>query len=54
MFILDYLKLSIMWLRNILNMYTGTEIMAVNETRGATQKVVMDVNDPILDRGHIV
>ena len=38
-----------------LNMYTGKEIVAVNETRGAaTHKVVMDVINPILDHGHIV
>ena len=37
-----------------LNMYTGNETMAVNETRGATHRVEMDVINPILDRGHIV
>ena len=37
-----------------LNMYTGKETVAVNETRGATHKLVMDVINPILDRGHIV
>ena len=36
-----------------LNMYTGKETVAVNETRGATHRVVMDVISPILDRGHI-
>ena len=30
-----------------LNMYTGKETLAVNETRGATHKVVMDVIDLI-------
>ena len=37
-----------------LNMYTGNETMADNETRGATHRVVMDLINPILDRDHIV
>ena len=37
-----------------LNMHTDKDTVAVNETRGATHKVVMDIINPILNHGHTV